>query len=314
VGKPKETEEEQKIDIFEKYSECRNALSPEQLKVYFHQLCESVLNWYTNYLSYRLSKSRLPKADEIGVEIVETLNRMVKKEINEKYFFGYLISRLENAIRLYYREKQKIERPIDYPRKLDEMEKLIIWKESNAGRKLTDEEKADFLSDMYKILPIEKARKRVEMINKKNMPIAGSEFFNNDDEEDEDEQNISGSNTESLALNNFYMALTCEAVKSVLSKKQERTKKSDWMLITKYLIDEYPNFLDGLAPVLNPKILNIYKENGITPTQAKIYLMDPNHDAKEDSAEALASKRWAQLFKELSDAQDEIINNHKIKY
>ena len=161
MGIKQKTEEELKESIFNTYSQLREEPSAERRQVYFGQLCDSVYRWCENHL--------LSETGEMGVEIVETLERMVKERNNtpkeKSSFLGYLVTSLYKARAEYYRDKKDI---IKLPRIIYDMEKIILSQEGNEGRKLSEEEKIKCISKwFYKTK--ESAQKYLEMINNKNV-------------------------------------------------------------------------------------------------------------------------------------------------
>jgi len=283
VVKPPKTEEELKANIFDVYSKFRKEV-PDRRHVYFEQFCEYVIQWCTNF-------KIIPEAKEMGSEIYKALIRIVKKEIEEKHFFEYLAKALKNAKNEYYRKN--ISNNIKHPRIIKDIEKFIELHESNAGRRLTEEEKIIFISKWFD-KPKDKAREYLELIDNKNVDSLAS--FDNE------EKDIPDSNyaPENVFFSKFNAAIIRETVESVLSSKQDRTRECYRALFTAYCIDKSIDF-EGAASVLNAEILEKNLKDGKKPEQYEVYKMyHPN--VTNESAEASASVMLKTLRKDLKTA------------
>jgi len=281
VVKPPKTEEELKANIFAVYSNYRNEPSSDRRQVCFERFCGYVIQWCTNF-------KIIPEAREMGLEIYEALMRIVKKEIKDN-FFGYLVTTLKNARREYYRKN--ISSGIKYPRIVKDIEKFISLQESNAERKLTEEEKINFISE-WSNKPLKKVREYLEMIDNRKV---GSLTENKETELD--------INPESIFFTKFNSAIIREVVESVLSSKQDRTREFYRALFTAYCINNSIDF-DGFASVLNVEILEKYLKKGKKPEQNEVYLMyHPN--VKKESAGVRASDMLKTLLNDLKTALEE---------
>jgi len=282
VVKPLKTEEQLKADIFNSYSKCRDELASDRRQVYFGQLCDFVFRWCSNYKIF-------PEAREIGVEIVEALERIVKKEIEEKDFYKYLVATLKNARNEYYRKN--ISNNMKYPRIVREIERSILIQESNAGKMFSEEEKIHFISEWFN-KPEDKAREYLRMIDNKS---------------DDNEIDIPDSNyaPESTFFSNFAVqekaTIICDVVESVLLSKQERTRECFKALFTALCIKEAPNYLENLVSVLDSKLLSAYRVNGTKPEQYEVYKMYHPEVTKE-SAGVRASEMLKTLLNDLKTA------------
>jgi len=284
VVKPLKTEEELKATIFAVYSNYRNELSSDRRQVYFGQLCDYVFRWCTGYLFH--------EASEMGLEIVETLGRIVKKEIEEKDFLRYLVASLINAKNEYYRKG--ISSDLKYSRKIKEIEKFISLQESNAEIILSEEEKIKRVAELFFLSP-KKAREYLGMIDNKN--IDSLTYFDNEEKDIPDSKN----DLESTFLSKFYAAIIREGVESVLLSKQERTRACNRALFTVFCIKEDPNNLDELASVLNAEILEKYQKDGKKPEQYEVYQMY-HPKVTNDSAGVRASEMLKTLLNDIKTA------------
>jgi len=290
VAKPLKTEEELKVNIFDVYYKYRNELSSDRRQVYFGQFCDYVFRWCIGY--------RFHEAREMGVEIVEALERIVKREIEEKHFFGYLVTTLENAKKEYYRKG--ISSGIKYPKIVRNIEKSILLQENNAGKMLSEEEKIQFISEWFN-KPKEKVRELLGMIDNKKV-VSLTSFENK--EKDTPETNDTPENT---FFSNFSVRENAvnlrEVVKSVLLEKQDRTRECYRALFTVYCIDNSIDF-EELAPLLNAEILEKYQKDGKKPEQFEVYKMYHPGITKE-SAGVRASEMLKTLLNDIKNALKE---------
>lgn len=290
MGNKGKTEEQIKTEIFNVYLRCRDELSSDRRQVYFGQFCGFIFQWCTNYILF--------ETKEMGVEIVEALERIVKGEKNtkvpkeEKDFFKYLKTALYNARTEYYRNnKPDI---IRLPRILKRMEDIITMQESYAGKKLSEEEKLQCISKWFD-KPEEKARKYLEFMNVTN--VGRLEHYIDGEEvdilESEDLKPPYMPNSydepESIFLSKLNASMILDAVESALrNNTQAKTRNCYRALFTAYCINKLRDFND-LIPVLDSEIMEEYRENGKKPEQYEIYLKYyPGR--KKDSAAVRASE------------------------
>jgi len=96
-------------------------------------------------------------------------------------------------------------------------------------------------------------------------------------------------------INKTDMETVQAAVKSLLDKKQARSRNCYRALFTLYCIKKG---LDGLYPILDQKIIDSFHKHGKKPKQYKIYLKyHPEADKK--SAEAEASKNLHEFLNDI---------------
>jgi len=286
VVKPPKTKEELEANIFAVYSKYKEEIYSDRKQVYFGQFCDHVFRWCTNFkIIYDIQ--------EMGVEIVEALGRIVKKEIDEKNFFGYLVRTLNNVKNEYYRKN--ISSEIKTPRIVKNIEKNIFLRESNAGRMLSEEEKIKFISEWYNKSE-EKVREYLIMIENKN-----TDSLSTYDNEESDIPDLNN-DPERTFFSNFSVqenaAIIREAVESVLLIRQDRTRECYRALFTALCIKEALDYLEELASVLDNKLLSAYRDNGAKPEQYEIYKMY-HQDATKESAGVRASEMLKTLLNDL---------------
>jgi hypothetical protein len=284
VKRPKRTEEQQKEYIFDIFTKTRIETEPNRLQVYLSILCEQIYLWYRDYLSIDV--------DKMGLEITKVVNRFIKDENISKIpddkddFFKYLTVSINREKASYYREydeKSSIKIPKEKKRKLREVEDFIRMKESQFGRKLTNDE---CIQSIYKWF---KKQEYVDLLNLINVDsISYTSSDGNDEIDVLNFINIHSVDTLDEYIKKTDIETVLEAVKSVLGKKQERARDCYRALFTLYCIENYKDF-ETLYPVLYSQILEIWQKSGKNPNQYEIYQKyHPN--AQKSSAEAMASK------------------------
>jgi len=289
VVKPPKTEEELKANIFDVYSKFRK--DPDRRQVCFEQFCEYVIQWCTNF-------KIIPEAKEMGLEIYKALIRIVKKEIEEKDFFRYLVTSLKNARAEYF--SKGISKGMKYPKRVKDIEKFISLQESNAERILSEKEKIECVSKWFNITP-KKAREYLWMIDNKKVDSLTS--FEDEGKDIPDSNN----NPESTFFSKFSIqenaAIVRGVVESVLLSKQDRTRECYRALFTAYCINKSIDF-EGFASVLNAEILEKYLKDGKKPEQYEVYKMYRPKVSKE-SAGVRASDMLKILLNDLKTALKE---------
>jgi len=277
--------------IFSIYSKCRNEQSSDRRQVYFVQLCEQIFKWCS-----------LKNIEDMGEEICIVCKRIFNEESkanipNEKTeFINYIYIALKTEKANYQRtyESEIITIPKEKKLKLKEIENVITMEESNLGRKLTFDEKLHYLYKWFKFNK-DDYQKYIELKNKK---YVGS--ISTTDDEKPDMLNMAATahydkdiieKKQDYDLFKQNISLLCKAVKSVLDKKQLRTRDCCKDLFTLYCIDNHSDIaeLEGLSSVLDMEILKTYQESNKKPTQREIY-QKYHSEAKDTSAEARASE------------------------
>jgi hypothetical protein len=305
------TEEQQKDHIFDIFTKCRGETAPARLQAHYPSLCEQVFLWYRDYLHV--------DTDGMGLEITKVISRFIKGETISKIpqdrdgFFKYLSTSIERekaGSEREYNENEPIKIPKEKKRKLREAEDFIRMKESSLGRKLTADERSQGISKWFK------KQEYIDLLNAKNV---GSFSFTSNDGNDEIDTlnsaaapiynpNITDSPLDG-SIKKTDMEAICEAVKSVLEKKQERARDCYRALFTLYCIEEYKDF-EGLCPVLDKNIIKAC-QNGKNLNQYEIYQQyHPN--AQKPSAEAMASKNLGEFLNDIETCLKEK-NNFSLK-
>jgi len=304
VKEHKRTEEQQKDFIFDTFSKCHSDPELDRIKAY-QILCDQIYRWYRDYLKFDV--------DEAGLAIVQVVNHFLKEETILKIpqdkdgFFKYLNTSIKtDKADTYYEfnENDHVNIPKGKKRKLRKVEDFIRMKKSQLGRKLTNDEIIQGISEWFNISK-KKAIEYLELINNKN--VNGLDSKNNNgkernilDTEDLKSAYLSSSyeRPESTFFENFNVSIIKEAVISVLSKKQERARDCYKALFTLHCIENVKdkNF-EELYPILDKNILETCKD-GKNPNQYEIYQKyHPN--AQKSSAEAMASKNLSEFLNDI---------------
>ena len=293
MNTPKRTEEQHKDHIFDIFSKCRSETASGRLQVYYPALCEQIYIWYKDYLSFDV--------DKMGLEIIKVINRFTKDENISKIpndkdgFFKYLNTSIKREKAGYYREfneNETIKIPKEKKRKLREVEDFIRMKESQLGRKLTLDEKIQGISKWFK---------KQEYIDLLNLPkVSSFSCAGKNGEKDFDVLDFISADTASPLdeyIQKINMETYLEAVKSLLEKKQARSRDCYRELFTLYCI-ENRMVSEKLTPVLDNQILEDWYKHEQKPKQYEIY--QKFHPlAQKSSAEAMASKNLSEFLKKI---------------
>jgi hypothetical protein len=242
----------------------------------------------------------------MGLEITKVIDRFIKDERISKIpqdkdgFFKYLIASVkrEKAGSQYeYNENETIRIPKEKSRKLMEVEDFIRMKESQLGRKLTNDECENSISKWFK------KQEYVDLLKAINV---GRILYNNNDENEEiDALNstatpIYNNNVTDNPLDEYIkrtdIETVREAVESVLGKRQERSRDCYRALFTLYCIEKYRNF-EVLYPILDKNVIKAC-QNGKNPNQYEIY-QEYHPDVKKHSAEAMSSKNLSEFLNDI---------------
>ena len=284
--------------IFSMYIKCRNEQSSDRRQVFFGQLCGQIFKW-----------CNLKNIKDMGEEIYIVCKRMLKEESKANIpkekteFIKYLYSAIKNEKANYHRtyESGIIKIPKEKKSKLKDIENVLKMEESNLGRKLSFEEKSQFLYNWFKFNKND-YQKYVDLLNKK---YVGSISVIDDTQPDilnmlanahhDKDINIQDDN-----LFSQNIKALCEAVKNVLEKKQLRTRDCYKALFTLYCIDNHSDIaeLEGLTSVLDNELLEVYRNENKKPTQRDIY-KKYHSEAKVNSAEVRASETLSIFLSDL---------------
>jgi len=293
VKEPKRTEEQQKDYIFDIFSKCRIETASNRLQVHLSILCEQIYLWYRDYLAIDV--------DKMGLEITKVVNRFIKDENISKIpkdkdgFFKYLsvsINKEKAGFYREYNENDTIKIPKEKKRKLREVEDFIRMKESQFGRKLTNDEQIQSISKWFK------KQEYVGLLNLIN--IGSISHTSNDGDNEIDVLNYA--DTPSVDpfeeyITKIDMETVLEAIKSLLDKKQERSRDCYRALFTQYCIKNYKDF-EKLYPVLDSKIMETWQKDVKNPKLYEIYQMyHPN--VNKSSADTMASTNLREFLSDI---------------
>jgi len=257
VEKSKENEEILKDKIFLYFSNSLN--EPNRQQVYIGQLSGLIYEWYRDYFRIKDKIS----INDMGLEIVRiTINLLKDKKENIKNsnnLIGYLSTIFKNKTIEYYRKYDKFGSR--------ERKDVIRMFESHLGRKLTETERTERINRWY---DYDNAMKE-----------EGSSFTSN---------NIS-QNPLSIYINSENAAIIRQAIKTVLDKKQDRSRDCLRALLTLRLID-----FEDLHPVLDSKIIDRCRQPTAKLRQYEIYQEYHPETTTKDGAEAQASKNLKDLL------------------
>ena len=298
----RENEELLKDRIFAIFNEFKEELSHNRREAKLVQLCDQLSRWCGDYL---FEKDGIGK--KMGLEIISTAPRIIKKENIVKFaedkngFFKYLYVSLKNAKAEYHRkfnEKETIKISRDKKKKLREIKELVIMYESEFGRKLKPDEIKRYVSDWFDSL---------EYTNLVKMLNISSTFSDKDDEGNEVDiinTTVPPYYSENIPLNPLEYCLIKlntqvirDAVKSVLNKKQGRTKQCNKAIFTLYCIEKIRNY-EVLDRVLDRKIIKKYGKITKKLTQYEIY-RDHHPGVTIASAHARASEMLNDFLQDL---------------
>ena len=296
MGKQQKTEEQLTDSIFDIYSRYLDELSSDRRQVDFVQIYEVIICWCISYLGI--------KANEMGIEIYNVVQRIVNNKVqkNKQEFAKYLKAALYTAKVEYYRNNETgyIDIPRDTRKRLKMVDDIIVTKESAVGRKVTEDERRQCISEWFGVAEY------ASLMNLKN--VAGLEFNHGknyaDREIDHLNSNVRPLYTEKASVDpheEYLKKLGIQDIKGalerVLQNTHEKTRECYRALFTAYCIDKSIDF-DGLTPFLDREILEAHLKDGKKPRRYEIYLKY-HPEAKKTSAGAIASKMNKDFLKRL---------------
>jgi hypothetical protein len=297
VEKQRKTEEQLKADIFNIYSRYVNETSADRRQVDFARICGAIISWCTDYLGI--------KANEMGIEIFNAVKRLVKDDNtrvpkDKKEFFWYLKKVLGNAKNEYYRNN--VDGSIHISRetsaKLKLVEKIIATNESRTGRKLTENERRQYILNWFSVAEY------TELINLKKITGLNT---GDDNEIDLLNSEVKPSYMENVSFNpqdEYFAKLDMQKAKDVLEKVlqdcQDRSRECYRSLFTAYCIEK-SMIIDDIIPLLDNEILEAYQKNEKAPNNYEIYLKY-HPEVKKDGAGVRASKMLKDFLLKLQTA------------
>jgi len=298
VDKQQTPEEKLKTAVYDIYTSLFYETASDRRQVYIGQIWEKIVLWCNRYLKIN--------ANEMGVEIFSVIKRLVKDDNepvkNKSEFINILKKSMKNAENEYFRTfgQGSIHIPKEERRMLKELNKIIRIKEDQLQRELSDVEKEQCVSKWFKkqeyidLLNVTKV-KRLSDLNKDENNENGDldvadPHSNGSPDEDYAYDSLDNSNTEAVI----------EAVKSVLDKKQERSRDCYRALFTLHCIENIKDF-EEFTPVLDKSILEACQKDSENPSQYEIY-QKHHPNTQKSSAEAMASRNLSEFLNDIKPA------------
>jgi hypothetical protein len=320
----KQTEEELKERIFKAYTEFYENPSSDRRDTYTGQLCNFLLSLCVDYLfKHKIegdAEFPVKEGNIMGAEICDVAKRLVenaeKKEFNDKNaLFYYVKKALYNARAEYYgeneRELMEMEISKYKNKKRKEIKYFINMREGDLGRKLTHEERKNFLQNFLGIQD-DKACEYITLAEKKYVESLEANYDNekmdilNSEKVKEFFKPDVSYNPKDIFFppmpTSKKMSIICDIIKSVLEKEtQKRTRPVYKALLTALFIAEAKEVIDykELLPVLDEEVIEDYRKSGVIPNQYDIYLKYHPND-KISSAQVSSSQMLNRILTELS--------------
>ena len=251
--KSKENEEFLKNKIFSCFIDSLN--EPNRQQVFTGRLSSLIYEWCRDHLNFNINK--------MGVEILDITIALLKKE--DKSCLQDKLSLIKYLLFLLKNKK------IEYIRKYDSKEKkeIIRMKEGFLGRKMTEAEQDECINVWYDF----------------GIAMNESHF------------SITGNNDTETPLNTYINSenslIIKNAIKTVLDKKQARSRDCYRALLTLHCID-----IVDLYPELDSQIIKSCQQANCKPKQYEIY-QKYHPEASKSGSEAMASKNLKELLLDL---------------
>jgi hypothetical protein len=312
VEKQLKTEDDLKNDIFNTFSEFCNETSSNLRIIYFERFCDKTTRWCEDYFFIKEKEEGI-----ISVELWNALQRFINNENNvpkeRNKFLSYLEETLNNVKNEYYnkREEKFIHISMRGEKKLRKIEKLIETRESYYGRKLSNMEEIRLISQ-WQGISADKARKLIDKMRMKDSEVVSLDEEKNDGMGNMHNLNLKSSFGQNISYDpideliaktkNQDFRDVVEAVKSVIDKKQARSRDCYRALFTLYCINfdgiEKSKVFEKLYPLLDSKIIETWQKDMKKPLQYEIYqLYHP--DASKETAENKASTYISNLLNDI---------------
>jgi len=295
VEKQEQTEEELRTEILVYYTKHLEEPSPDRRSFYLEQLQKSTFKWC------RLIFKK--KTEEMGVEIVKTIQYCAKNDKTPEKFLDDLRSSLnKKAKNLYLNE---VKGALREPRIIRTFRRIIAMEEADEGKKLTQDER---VNRILRYIPMyEKTiREHLESMDRKFI-----NYVHDHDDEEEIVESMAGhslsmqgtlSVPEDEAMEDSRARIFMNVMEDFLNKAQDRTKDCDRAICTLYCVKKIRNY-QKIRSILDGVILKKW-ENGEQLTQADIFL-EYHRDVDKKTAESGASERLAKFKKSLEKAIQE---------
>jgi len=285
-----ENEEQLKDEVFDIYSKWQTESSSDRFLIHFTRLSEQIYIWCKNYSFKR-------DIDNLGEEITIVVRGSMNKILDKDSFFKYLTDSINNGIASFYRkynEKELIKIPREKKRKLRNVKDFIRMKESQLGKKLTNDERIQCVSKWFNITE-KKAGKYLELIDIKY--VGSLSYANNDENKEIDVVDSHSEDPLDEYITRTGMETILKVVKSLLDKKQDRSRDCYKALFTLYCVKKE---ITGLYPILDQEIIDSFYKESKKPKQYEIYLKyHPEVDKKSAGVQAATN-----LHKFLDDLEN----------
>jgi len=262
-----ENKEKLKSELKKLYESCREETSPARRQTLYSQFIGKVQQWY-NYYCF-IPKERKPEVEELGVELLDALNRLIKIKKEPENFFPYLNTVLKTAVAEYYIQINCLKGGI-------KTSEAITTKIYKITKEMEEEKKKGDLTD----------NKRALICISNGMDIREYEKIKilqaTDDDIDNSEENEDFNNHEQNFINSSDVKLVCENIKAILDKiKTTKERECCRSLFTSYCMKE-GWLCNELLSVLDKRVLNYLADKRKRPSYTKIYT--EYYPDKEDSA------------------------------
>jgi len=280
-------EEKLKTVIYDIYTSLFYETASDRRQVYCGQIWEKIVLWCDKYNYLEIN------ANEMGVEIYNVIKRLVKDNNgtakNKSEFFYILKKSMKNAENEYFRNNEqgllKISKGKE--QKLKKVDDSIKMKESQLGRKLTNDEEEQCILKWFK------KQEYIDLYKAKSM--SSISYINNDEIDDIDIEDTHLITPLDEYINKTDMKTVLIAIENLINKKQERSRDCYRALFTLYCIK---NNLKGLYPILDQVIIDSYSKEDKKPKQYEIY-MKYHPGIEIESAQAEASKNLHEFLNEV---------------
>jgi hypothetical protein len=308
VEEQKYKDEEIKIKIYETYSKYHDDPSSDRRQVHLGQVCGFAFKWCRDHLFYGEISENEAITNQMGLEILMTVERCLKKnKMSKEEFLPYLKKSLDTAKIEYYRKQVK--GSFKEPRIIKEFRKIIENEKKDIGRKLRQDECVNCI------------RRKISMREKTILEhLKGMDriFIKDSDDDDkeitetrlgcpisaDDDNKVTGSRLdhshtaqktisvqEDGVMEDYKAKLRMDSFNKVLDESQGKMKDFYREIFTLYCIKRYKKYKNYkyLLPILDGELLKKYEESGKKPTQVEIY-KKYHPDAEKETASANASE------------------------
>lgn len=270
MEKYSEDEEKLRNNIFEIFSKYHNEAISDRRQVYIALFYDSLGKWCKNILRYK-------NVEDMGSEIYRVAWRIIIKEKllkNKDDFFKYLNKSLKRAKSEYYKNLNTIRIPRELY-KLNTLEEVLIMKEKQLCRLLTDKERNKWIRIWTNI-------ENLKNIKSLSYDVSDDQFSNELNEKD-----IIDEKTEKIieAINHYFI------------KRQDRNRDCYRALFTVDCIRKKVYF-KALYNILDKNIIDEWQNNNIKPELYATY--QKYHQVPKESANSRTSNILDEINKTLN--------------